>query len=289
MTSTYINVADHPIAEADYIDRCRTTLDDRGALVLTGFFTETAIARIVAQSAPREGDAFYAGSTHNVYLTDPDPERGVDHPFNRQVTSSKGLIADDQIPPDSPLRAIYDDPTFRIFIAEVVGVAAIHPYADPLSSINVHFAAAGMELGWHFDNSSFAVTMLLQAPDGGGSFDYVPDVRGNRPAHPAGGSVAEDVGDTAGEHLDPAVGRLDDPASSAEFQRVADVLDGRTAVSTLVFAPGDLVLFRGRNALHRVTPTEGPTTRLLAVLAFNDEPGFSLSASAMATFYGRTA
>ncbi|MEM9656402.1 MAG: hypothetical protein AAGA65_30260, partial [Actinomycetota bacterium] len=157
--------------------------------------------------------------------------------------------------------------------------------------------------GWHFDNSSFAVTMLLQAPDGGGSFDYVPDVRGNRPAHPAGGSVAEDVGDTAGEHLDPAVGhldpavgrldpaggRLDDAASSAEFQRVADVLDGRTAVSTLVFAPGDLVLFRGRNALHRVTPTEGPTTRLLAVLAFNDEPGVSLSASAMATFYGRTA
>ncbi|WP_273270758.1 hypothetical protein, partial [Methylophaga sp.] len=91
--------------------------------------------------------------------------------------SSKGLIADDQIPSDSALRDVYNDPSFRAFLCGVLGIDEIHPYADSLSSINVHFAAAGQELGWHFDNSSFAVTMLLQAPEGGGSFDYVPAVR----------------------------------------------------------------------------------------------------------------
>jgi hypothetical protein len=133
----------------------------------------------------------------------------------------------------------------------------IHPYADDLSSINVHFAAKGMELGWHFDNSSFAVTMLLQAPEGGALFEHVPAVRD------------ADHGDMA-------------------FERVGRILDGDEVVRTLDFGPGELVLFRGRNALHRVTPTEGATTRMLVVFAYNDQPGVALSDSALATFYGRT-
>jgi hypothetical protein len=46
-----------------------------------------------------------------------------------------------------------------------------------LSSINVHYADEGQELGWHFDNSEFAITLLLQAPQSGGQFEYVRDLR----------------------------------------------------------------------------------------------------------------
>lgn len=258
VTCIYIDLDEHPIGDPAYADRCRLALDQHGALVLRGFFTEVAIKEIVEQSAPRESEAYYAGTTHNVYLTDSDPELPPDHPWNRQVVSSKGLLADDQLPSDSPLRAIYGDGSFRSFVAAVVGVDAVYPYADRLSSINVHFAADGMELGWHFDNSSFAVTMLLQAPDGGGSFDYIPAVR-------------------------------DAERGQQAFSEVEAILDGAIPFETLNFAPGDLVLFRGRNAIHRVTPTIGQTTRLLAVLAFNDAPDVALSESALATFYGRTA
>jgi len=51
--------------------------------------------------------------------------------------------------------------------------------------------------------------------------------------------------------------------------------------------PGALVLFRGRNSMHRVTPTKGKTTRMLVVLAYNTEAGITLSDSAKQTFYGR--
>lgn len=122
----------------------------------------------------------------------------------------------------------------------------------------VHFADAGRELGWHFDNSAFAVTMLLQAPAAGGVFEYVPAVR-------------------------------DAEAGDMAFERVGAVLDGTEEVQRLHFTPGALVLFRGRNALHRVTPVEGDTTRLLVVFAYNEEPGITLSESARTTFYGRTA
>ena len=257
MTNDHVDTDRCRLDDPEYARRCRAQLDASGALVLDGFFTAAAITRVVVESAHREATAYYAASTHNVYLTPPDPTLPSSHPFNRQVVSSKGLIADDQIPQDSPLRAVYDDPAFRRFLCAVLGVEQIHPYADALSSINVHFAAAGQELGWHFDNSSFAVTMLLQAPGAGGVFEYVADVR-------------------------------DADAGEMAYDRVDAVVDGLVPVKQLRFSPGDLVLFRGRNALHRVTPTEGSVTRMLVVFAFNDQPGIGLSESALSTFYGRS-
>lgn len=247
----------HPIDDAAYVTSCKVQLDADGVLVLEGFFRPEAIAKIVAESQQQVDDVFYAGSTHNVYLTPPDESLPETHPFNRQVVSSKGLIADDQVPSTSSLRAVYDAPTFRSFLCSVLGIDAVYPYDDSLSSINVHFADEGRELGWHFDNSSFAVTMLLQKPEGGSRFEYVPAVR-------------------------------DADAGEMGFDKVAEVLDGKAAVATLEFEPGALVLFRGRNAIHRVTPTEGGVTRLLAVFAYNDQPDVKLSDSALRTFFGRT-
>lgn len=257
--SDVLDLERHPLADPTYRARNRAALEVDGALVLPGLVPAAVIESIVADMAPREAEAFYAGSTHNVYLTDPDPTWPDDHAFNRQVLSTKGLLADDQIPDDSPLRMIYGDDGLRAFLCAVLGIGAIYPYADRLSSINVHFAPAGRELGWHFDNSSFAVTMLLQAPAGGGVFEYVPGAR-----------------DTA--------------AGEQGFGIVDAVLDGEADadIARLVFGPGDLVLFRGRDSLHRVTPTEGPVTRLLVVFAYNEEPGLRLSDSALATFYGRS-
>ena len=73
------------------------------------------------------------------------------------------------------------------------------------------------------------------------------------------------------------------------FDGVRAVLDGEMPVRKLKIDPGTLVLFRGRNAIHRVTPTEGGRTRILVVLAYNDAPGVALSETARMTFYGRLA
>jgi hypothetical protein len=240
-----------------FVAECRAELEAKGALVVKGFFSAAAIEAVVRQSEAAESEAYYARSSHNVYLTPPDASLDDNHPFNRQVVSSKGLIADDQIPKQSPLRTVYDSPEFREFLCAVLDIPEVHPYADSLSSVNVHFAQHGKELGWHFDNSSFAVTMLLQAPESGGVFEYVANVR-------------------------------DADSGEMGFEQVAAILDGEEPVSQLKFSPGDLVLFRGRDSIHRVTPTIGDTTRMLVVFAYNSEPGVGLSESALGTFYGRT-
>ena len=75
--------------------------------------------------------------------------------------------------------------------------------------------------------------------------------------------------------------------SHEELPRTTAGLDALRAPAPGGLQPGDLVLFPGRDALHRVTPTIGEVTRLLVVFAFNDKPGVQLSDSALATFYGR--
>lgn len=247
-----------PIANEEFISKCKAVLDRDGALVLPGFLTDCAVSAICNEGEAKIGSAFFCASNHNVYLTPKDEALDESHPFNRQVVSSKGLIADDQIDGDSPLKQIYHDADFQGFICQVVGEEAVYPYADPLSAVNLHFADNGQELGWHFDNSSFAITLLIQKPEAGSRFEYVRDLR-------------------------------DADRGEMNYDGVARVLDGETKPDVLEMEPGTLVLFRGRNSIHRVTPNEGTAIRMLAVLAYNSEPGISLSQSAQQTFYGRVA
>ena len=251
-----INLEACPIEDDFFIARTRKALDEHGAVCLNDFLTSEALSEMIRTAEDNKHLAFYTSGTHNVYLTPVDDRWPEDHIYNRQITSSKGCITTDQIPPSSGLHQIYRHSAFTHFIASVVGEAAIYPYADPLSGINIHYASEGQELGWHFDNSSFAVTLLLQAPEGGGVFEYCRDVRN------------ADKGEM-------------------NFECVDNVVSGRTSPDILSINPGTLVLFRGRNSLHRVTPTEGRKTRYLVVLAYNHQPGISLSENARMTFYGR--
>ena len=220
------------------------------------FLLPGAVEQTCREAEAHRDKAFFCTTKHNVYLTPPVPEFSTDHPRNREVISSKGCITDDQVPLDSPLRTLYDAPLFKEFLCAVLGEQGLYRYADPLSSINVHYAEPGQELGWHFDNSSFAITLMLQPPERGGAFEYVGGVRN-----------AE--------------------TGEMNFDGVEQVLDGKVTAKCLSMEAGALVLFRGRNAMHRVAPVEGASTRMLVVLAYNAEPGISLSESARLTFYGR--
>jgi len=100
--------------------------------------------------------------------------------------------------------------------------------------------------------------LLIQKPQQGGSFEYLNNMR-------------------------------DADRGEMNFEGVGEVLAGNKEVKSLTIEPGSLVLFRGRNAIHRVTPTIGDTTRMLVVLAYNSEPDVALSESARMTFFGRLA
>lgn len=246
----------YPLEDQQFRSSCREALDKDGMLVLPDFLTDEAFAAVQAESSEKQDLAYYCVQKHNVYLMPPELGIAADHPRNREVASSKGCITDDQVGKESKIRVLYDSPVFREFLCAVLDEPSLYEYADPLSSINIHYAAAGQELGWHFDNSSFAITLLIQEPEAGGEFEYIRAIR-------------------------------DSDKGEMNFAGVGDVLDGKHVAEKLNMKAGTLALFRGRDAIHRVTPVRGDVTRILVGLAYNSEPGIALSESARMTFFGR--
>jgi len=251
-----VDLEQYPLADEHFRGTCRASLDDDGRLVLPGFLAAAALQAVRKEAAEKRDLAYYCTERHNVYLTPPDPAFPAGHARNREVASSKGCITDDQVAAGSSLRTLYNSPLFREFLCDVLRERALFEYADPLSSINIHYASEGHELGWHFDNSSFAITLMIEQPQRGGRFEFIRSIR-----------------------------NADD--GEMNFDAVAEVLDGKRTPDALTMTSGTLVLFRGRDAIHRVTPVLGETTRVLVVLAYNSEPGIALSESARMTFYGR--
>ena len=252
-----INFRQYPIDNEVFIEQCVTELDKKGVLTLPNFINNETLLELTIEAKENQFKAYYAKSTHNIYLTEIDTKLPPDHIFNYQVISSKGCITTDQIPENSKLKSIYGSIIFKDFLARVVNERKLYEYTDPFSSINIHYAKENQELGWHFDNSNFAVTLLLQKPEAGGEFEYVKNIRNIE---------NNDMG----------------------YEAVSKIIYKKKKPKKLEIKPGTLVLFRGKNSMHRVTPTIGNLTRMLVVFAYNAKPGISLSKTAQKTFYGKT-
>jgi len=252
-----INLEQHPIQESDYSKSCKDQLDSTGALVMEDFLNSDTVESLQAEAREVRPLAYFCHQNHNAYLLDPDPDFPQEHIRNLEQVSDKGCITHDQVPENSLLRTLYEWPDFRKFLKQVLG-EPVFPYADTLSSININYYEQGQQLGWHFDNASFAVTLMLQSPGQGGEFEYREKVRNSE-------------------------------KSDSGFADTEAVIKGKLLPKTLAMSEGTLVLFRGRNSLHRVAPVASEHARILVTLNFNTEPGIMLSELARMAFFGRLA
>ena len=256
-----IDIERYPIQDLEgpagraLVERCRSELAELGACGLPGFVRRDAAERIVDEVDDIRAQAFRTETTHNIEFSGREAELDPDDPLAIQVRSAKSLIAYDQIPPSCPLVPVYESDELTRFVGAALEMDPIYRQADDLGALNVMVYDPGDELGWHFDNSDFAVTLMLQAPSGGGGFEYVPMLR-----------TPEDANATG----------------------VARLLHGdRAGVRSMDQEVGTLTLFRGRLSPHRVTPVEGSTPRINAVLSYARDPDARLTPSARRIFFGR--
>lgn len=239
------------------IERCRTELQANGLFSLDGLVRPEALAQCVAEVRPvLDTAAFTHARRHNAYFEASVPGLAADHPALVEVETVNHTICADQIA-GSLVMSLYEWPPLARFLAAVMGKPALYPMADPLGRVNVMAYRDGEALNWHFDRSEFTTTLLLQAPDTGGDFQYRSDLRS--------------------EH---------DP----NYDGVARLLAGTDdLVRTLPLSPGTLNVFKGKNTAHRVTPVAGPRDRIIAVFSYFDRPGVTLRADERVGFYGRAA
>jgi hypothetical protein len=236
---------------------CQDQLRDQGVAQLDGFLTPVAVSEMLAHASRLAAQAWASDQAHTVYFQPPDDSLGPDHPLALMQHSAKKAIAYDLIPASAPIRRLYESDDLTAFIAAVLGKDVLYRSADPLDALEIAVFDDGDELGWHFDNSEFSVTVMYAESDAGGHFDYYPWLRDEHDENYAG---------------------------------VQQVLHGSPdGVIRLAGSPGTLAVFRGQHALHRVTPVSGPRPRINSVLTYGEHPGMKLNQLTQELFYGRTA
>lgn len=126
------------------------------------------------------------------------------------------------------------------FLAGVLGYEKLFRMIDQFQSLNISIMQENGCQQWHFDRGVFVTTLLLQASEGGGVFEYIPNIR-------------EDADEN--------------------FDDVRAVLDGDTSrIRRIEIEPGMLNLFKGHYSMHRVTPVEGTRRRIQTALAYAPMP-----------------
>ena len=255
-----IDLSRYPIDDLDdprrqaLVDYCRAALAFEGACQLPGFMRTDAVETLVGEALGKRKSSHRTDDTHNVYF-----EKVADTTSNVVAGvlehSSKNAIAWDLIDANSPLRIAYESEALTQFLGEALSMKEIHRYADPFGAASLMIFDSGDELGWHFDRSPFAVTVMLQPSLAGGEYQYHHHLRSESDENPAGVLAA---------------------LRGAQPGRI-----------TLTNDPGTLSMFRGHYSLHRVTPVAGDQVRINAVLAYSPKPGDKLNGLTQELFYGR--
>jgi hypothetical protein len=238
----------------DLIARCRDALVRDGAFNLSGFLRPQALAHCVAQLEPlMTSEAYRHTQAHNVYFSKEDPHLLAGHEALTRLTSANHTLTCDQLN-GTVIREVYEWEPLRGFLAAVFR-RPLYRMGDPLARLNVMGYQAGDALNWHFDRAQFTVTLLLQAPETGGVFQYRRDLRSD---------------------------------TDANYEGVVRLLAGQDSdVRPLALEPGTLNVFAGRYSAHRITPVEGKRKRLIAVLSYLETSNGEFTAEDRAQFYGR--
>lgn len=239
------------------IARARAALATDGCAVLPGFVRGSRVDRVRAQGRAVAPLAYAETHTVNVYNTEAPAESvPPGHPARVRFERGNAFVARDHIPHDAAIHRLYRDADFQSFLAACFGLPQLHELADPLAGLCLNVVTDGRSHPWHFDTNEFAISMLTQAPESGGVFEYCPDIRS------AGAENPDDVAAVLagqGEHL----------------------------TRRITLRPGDLQLFRGRYSLHRVTEVCGPTDRHSAIFSFSQRPGVVGSPARTRQLFGR--
>jgi predicted 2-oxoglutarate/Fe(II)-dependent dioxygenase YbiX len=246
MSSAIIKTGLYPVdklaseAGQAWVAEVRSSLEQNGCCALPDFVDADTLTEMAAQANSITHLA-YAGPTEVTpyffnYRLGEGEVLADDHPLHRKGKRNLAQVATDLIPEDSLLSRLHHSQLMLDFLSAVIG-EPVYRNRDPYQSLNISVMDEGGCQQWHFDGGNMVTTLLLQEPEGGGVFEYVPAIRSE---------------------------------TDENFDAVKAVLDGRReGVLQNRLQAGTLSLFRGHYSMHRVTPVTGRRQRLQAILGYS--------------------
>jgi len=229
-----------PAAYETVVARGRAALAAEGFCALPRFVHPATLARMVQEAVSAIPHGYRRDQQLTAYDSDTLVGLPAGHTARRTHPYRMRVIAQDRLPEDGAILSLYREAALSAFIADLLQEPALHCCADPLVSCTVTVLDPGDEHGWHFDSNDFVASLLLQPAASGGSFEFAPALRSEE---------------------------------DENYDAVESVFDGdRSFLRTPAVDAGTLMLFRGKYALHRVSPVAGDRPRLIALLSFDRRP-----------------
>jgi hypothetical protein len=239
------------------LDRVKAQMAAEGCATLPGFLTPEALERSRVDVATSAEHVPIRTQRASVYArTDLEADLDPDDPRRKQLEWFAGHVTRDKFPPYAPAHRLYVSGLFKQFVAAAVDHERVYEYADPLAGLVATVLPPGGRYPWHYDTNEYVVTIMTQAPESGGVFEYHQDLR----------SPGNENIDGLGHALN---------GTTAEPPRAISV------------APGDLQLFLGRYSLHQVSQVEGDRARHVLVLSYAEQPGVIGPVARTRSVYGR--
>ena len=220
------------------IASAQSELASAGACHFPQFLNHAGLAHCLKEAVSLEYKAHPSNNDYTPYYREPDDGYPAGHPRNSPVRFAVRYVSRKLIPNDSPLRMLFEGDDLLAFLRKLLPNESLYRFSDDRGSLNYTVMAQDDQLGWHFDGCELVASVLLRSAEFGGDFEYIPSARSDK---------------------------------DENFPYVESILSGDDKQRLSVnFQPGDMVLFRGRNSLHRVTPILGGTTRLMALMSFDN-------------------
>ncbi len=239
------------------ISDLRRELDQDGCAVLPGFVHAEGVQLLVREAEATASKAHRSFNRTNAYFTQDNPQLAAEHPVRRFYDRSNAFVPADNFEKSGPLRRLYEYEGFLPFVRAALDEPPdrFFRYDDPLADVIINVVEEGQGFPWHFDTNNYTVTLAIQNGEAGGAFEYVPNLRSS---------------------------------NDENFETVASVLDGnRARVRQLELQPGDLQIFKGRYALHRVAPVQGARSRYVGIFSFVEAEGMCGGVERTRQLYGR--
>jgi len=239
------------------VARCRSELESGGMFNLEGLVRPETIGAAAADLAKMATSSSYTHArTHNVYFLDRVEGLTDTHPALKKFQTINHTLCDDQLT-NTFIHRLYEWQPLVDFIARVLNLPKLYLMDDPLARVNVMEYRPGEALNWHFDRARYTTTLLIQAAQEGGEFQYCTELRAD---------------------------------GQPNYDEVGRVLSGQSnRIQVNPLTAGTLNVFAGKNSLHRVSTVEGRASRLVAVYSYYERPGVLFSEKERLGFYGRTA
>jgi hypothetical protein len=237
------------------LSQAHAAMAAEGSVTLEDFVLPSALAAMLEEARAAEPAAYRRNQNYTAYLAH-EAIGNEDHPTRRLHRYALSAVANDQLRPDGPLEALYRNPEFIRFVADILQEPNLYPLGDPMLGLTLTFLRNGDEHGWHFDGNEFVVSLLLQDAQEGGVFEFAPFVR------------------STGE---------------PNFAMVGAIMDGdRRPLRTIRAKPGTLAIFVGKRSLHRVSSVRGTRTRIVALFSYDRVPNLVHDESIHMRTFGRS-